>query len=155
MTVCTQDRECLFGEIANEKMALNEKGKMVKKWWIELENKFPAIKTDSFVIMPNHIHGIICIVGADLCVGPKHAAGVGPKHAMHVDPKHAADIRPKHTARVDPANQLINTSDGYGNESGGHGDKTGGHIGPPLPKIVQWFKTMTTNEYLRFVKTDK
>jgi REP element-mobilizing transposase RayT len=47
-------------------------GKMVKKWWQELELKFKDIRLDQYVIMPNHFHGIILIVGVDLGVNPKN-----------------------------------------------------------------------------------
>lgn len=71
ITFVTQDRECLFGEVADDELRLNPAGDMVEKWWLELNHKFPAIETDEYVIMPNHFHGIVIIgVGADLCVGP-------------------------------------------------------------------------------------
>ena len=46
-------------------MALNDAGRMVEKWYGELENKFPDIKCDKDIIMPNHFHAIIQNVGAD------------------------------------------------------------------------------------------
>ena len=103
--------------VVNERLLLLENpaiAAMVQRWWDELPHKFPTVDTDAFVIMPNHIHGIIVIgntVGADLRVGPR--AG-------------------EHTG-------------------------SGEHIGSPIRKptlgqIVQWFKTMTTNEYIRGVK---
>jgi putative transposase len=55
----------MFGEIVGGEMQLNHAGKMVEKWWHELEKKFPTIKLDEHVVMPNHFHGIIMIVGAD------------------------------------------------------------------------------------------
>jgi REP element-mobilizing transposase RayT len=102
ITICTQEHLCLFGTIKNEKMVLNAAGEMVECWWNELENKYSAIEMDKYVIMPNHFHGIIKIVGADLCVCPKE----------------------------------------------------GEHIGSPLQQMVQWFKTMTTNAYIRNVKVN-
>src|SRR5258706_15493779 len=108
LTIVSQGRACLFGEIVNGVMELNGAGQEVQRCWSLLGQKFPTIETDTFVIMPNHIHGVIIIrnvtVGADLCVGPPAA-------------------------------------------------RTGTHVGAPLPRIVQWFKTMTTNAYVRGVKT--
>ncbi len=49
VTIVTQGRECLFGEIVNNEMVLNEAGKMVIKWWNELPGKFPAVTVDAFV----------------------------------------------------------------------------------------------------------
>ena len=53
-------------------MILNDAGKMVAKWYHELQNNFPDIKCDDSAVMPNHFHGVIMNVGADLCVCPEH-----------------------------------------------------------------------------------
>ena len=63
VTICIQDRQCLFGEINNDRMILNYMGKMVENQWNILPQRFSNITLDTFVIMPNHIHGIIDIVG--------------------------------------------------------------------------------------------
>lgn len=75
VTVCTQDRKCLFGDIINAEIVLNESGKMIWKWWNEVNNKFQYVQTDEVIVMPNHFHGIIFIdentsVGAALCGRP-------------------------------------------------------------------------------------
>ena len=105
VTIVTQDRSCLFGEIINDAMQLSGAGVAIQRWWFELKNKFATVETDEFVIMPNHLHGIVVItdtiVGADLRVGPV---------------------------------------------------AEGAHTGAPLPTVIQWFKTMTTNEYIRGVE---
>jgi len=67
ITLCTQNRECLFGEILNGEMRLNEFGKIAHQCWLEMPHHFPHVQLDEFVIMPDHIHGIIVlnnIVGA-------------------------------------------------------------------------------------------
>jgi REP element-mobilizing transposase RayT len=110
VSICTKDRTCLFGDIDNQQMALNDAGRMVEKWYVQLENKFEDIRCDEYIIMPNHFHAIIQNtgpVGADLCVCPY-------------------DSR--------------------------HGRTSGEHTGSPLQRVIQWFKTMTTNEYIRGVK---
>jgi len=115
ITICTHNKECLFGKIVNVAMVLNDAGKMVEKWWHELNTKFPNIEPGAHIIMPNHFHGIIIIVGVDLRVCPD-----------------------------------INNNDNYRCEHTGQGE----HTGSPLHKIVQWFKTMTTNDYIKNVKTN-
>jgi hypothetical protein len=83
VTICAQNRECIFKTVENGEMILNEAGEMIKKWWLELQNKFINFGLNQFIIMPNHFHGIIVIqnkynpVGADLCVCPKHAHDQG------------------------------------------------------------------------------
>ncbi len=60
-TICTANRENIFGEIRNDKMILNHLGKIVEKYWREIPNHFTDVKLDEFVVMPNHIHGIVWI----------------------------------------------------------------------------------------------
>ena len=61
VTIVTQGRECLFGQIHNAEMILNDTGKMAAKWWNDLPNKFPSVTVDAFVVMPNHFHGILVL----------------------------------------------------------------------------------------------
>jgi len=112
ITICTQGRLCLFGNIENGKMLLNDAGEMIGRWYCELECKFPDIKCREMIIMPNHLHFIVENVGADLRVCPD------------LDHSRIAD---------DPRTK-------------------GEHAGSPLRQVVQWFKTMTTNGYIRGVK---
>jgi REP element-mobilizing transposase RayT len=94
----------------NAEMQLNDAGKMIEKWYFELENKFPDIKCHEMIVMPNHFHCIVENVGADLRVCP--------------------DTNNDNTTPIE-----------------------GEHVGSPLHRVIQWFKTMTTNEYIRGVKT--
>jgi REP element-mobilizing transposase RayT len=64
VTICTHNRECLFGDINNGEMKLNNAGRVVRNVWNNLPAGYFNIETDEFVVMPNHIHGIILIVGA-------------------------------------------------------------------------------------------
>jgi len=61
ITINTKNHIEYFGEIVNEMMILNELGKVAKECLLEISNHFPNIELDYFVIMPNHIHGIIII----------------------------------------------------------------------------------------------
>jgi putative transposase len=61
ITICTYNRQNLFGEIVNGEMALNEYGRIVAACWQELARHFPNITLGEWVIMPNHVHGIIVI----------------------------------------------------------------------------------------------
>ena len=64
VTICVQNRQCLFGEIIDKKMILNNSGIMIKQLWNEMPKRFNIIELNIFQIMPNHVHGIIQIVGA-------------------------------------------------------------------------------------------
>ncbi len=61
VTICTKDRMNHFGEIVNGEMILNPAGNIAYKMWVGLENICDNIALDAFVIMPNHIHGIVII----------------------------------------------------------------------------------------------
>lgn len=108
VTICADNRKCLFGEIKDGQFLFNPVGEMVRKWWLKIPEKFVNVQTDKFVIMPNHLHGIIVLVGADPCVYPMTGEPVRKAQGRHTD--------------------------------------------SPLPKIIQWFKTMTANEYMRMLK---
>lgn len=62
-TICTYNREESFGYIENNCVVLNGIGEIVKNTWLGIPNHFSNVKLDDYVIMPNHIHGIIIIVG--------------------------------------------------------------------------------------------
>jgi REP element-mobilizing transposase RayT len=71
VTVCTQNREHLFGRIENGEMQMNDAGRMVEFTWFDLPNHNPHIVLDEFVVMPDHVHGVILITdgNADVDVG--------------------------------------------------------------------------------------
>lgn len=90
VTVCVQHRACLFGEIWDGEMHLNEAGQMVWQVWQTLPERFPDIGLEGFVVMPNHVHGIIRLmansepnpVGASLVDAPfKRPALADPNRA--------------------------------------------------------------------------
>ncbi len=60
ITICAQGHKCLFGDISRSgAMELSEAGKIVERLWNQLPKKFLNIELDQFVVMPNHIHGIV------------------------------------------------------------------------------------------------
>ena len=61
VTIVLQDRLCLFCEVVNTEMQLSEAGKVVHRVWEALPDRFPTITIDTYIIMPNHLHGIIII----------------------------------------------------------------------------------------------
>jgi hypothetical protein len=75
ITICVQNRECLYGEITNGQMLLNDAGKMIETEWLNLKKRFANIEIHEYTIMPNHFHAILEItetnnkpVGATLVV---------------------------------------------------------------------------------------
>jgi putative transposase len=120
VTICAQEKEFLFGNINDGKMKVNVAGKIIKKYWLKLPEKFKNVQIDISQIMPNHFHGIIVINNEQ-----KHCVNKG------------------HTHRYAPT----------------HDNVVGAHLGvrpdgTTLGDIIRWFKTMTTNEYIKLVKKD-
>ena len=66
ITLCTKNREHLFGEVINGKTILNELGKIAEREWQRTEEIRKNTKIDQYVIMPNHLHGIIGIMEAEV-----------------------------------------------------------------------------------------
>jgi REP element-mobilizing transposase RayT len=77
ITVNTKNHISYFGKIEKEKSVLNEIGKVAEKYWKEIPNHFSNIELDYYVIMPNHIHGVIII---NQTVETRHASSLHHKH---------------------------------------------------------------------------
>ncbi len=92
ITICTQNRLCLFAEIVNDELVLSPAGNMIKNYWEQIPIKFPDVFLADFVVMPNHFHGVLF---------------------------------------MESVNQQTT-----------------------LPQIIQWFKTVTTNGYIKGVKQE-
>jgi putative transposase len=132
VTLCVQGRSCLLGEIADHEIRLSTAGLVITSWWEDIPRRFPNTELDTFVVMPNHLHGIVLINGVDeFDVRDRREGGhTGPPLQ---DPRSVGADR-----RVRPA---------------ANHDASPVHD-PHLARIIQWFKTMTTNDYIRGVKTD-
>jgi putative transposase len=61
ITICTQNREHFFGNIKNGIMQLSEIGKLAAQFWYDIPNHFPMVELENFVVIPNHVHGILII----------------------------------------------------------------------------------------------
>ena len=61
VTICVKNKECFLADIVNEEIIPNEFGKIVESRWIWLRNQYPYVELDAFVVMPNHVHGLIKI----------------------------------------------------------------------------------------------
>lgn len=122
LTSCSYEKAPLFGSVQEGKLTLNSVGKMISRWWEKLPGKFSRIELRDFIIMPNHFHGIIIIEREE----PSDAN----KEEPWMDSK-------REEPRLLP----------YGSACG-----EGKGVDPSIPRIMQWFKTMSTNEFLRFQK---
>ena len=71
VTIVTWYRDCIFGQVMNEEMILSDLGKIADECWRAIPEHFPFVELGAYVIMPNHVHGIIVI---DHNVGATHAS---------------------------------------------------------------------------------
>ncbi|MGJ3249220.1 MAG: hypothetical protein ACFE0I_24490 [Elainellaceae cyanobacterium] len=83
ITICTHHRECLFGEIVNGTMQLNPLGQIGQRHWLKLPNHYRHLSLDKFIIMPDHIHGILVLHDGD--VGTHVGAGLGNTFVVNAD----------------------------------------------------------------------
>jgi len=65
ITICADRRACLFGDVAEEGMRLSPLGDIVVRCWEHIPASSPYASIDAFVVMPNHVHGIIFIDNPD------------------------------------------------------------------------------------------
>lgn len=84
ITICTKDRHHYFGETDNQKFEYSAIGGIAYTYWHEIPKHFKNVRLGEFVIMPNHIHGIIEIAGPRHGVAPQSSleSPVGPSHGM-------------------------------------------------------------------------
>lgn len=66
VTVCTREKECILSSIDGHSVALTKYGEIVRSAWLDLPNRFAGLALDEYIVMPNHLHGILCFVGAGL-----------------------------------------------------------------------------------------
>jgi putative transposase len=64
VTACAFGRQCLFGQVASEEMQLNELGRIVREHWLRIPFHWTGVELDSFIVMPNHLHGIVGLTRA-------------------------------------------------------------------------------------------
>jgi REP element-mobilizing transposase RayT len=123
VTVVSQQRAGLFGDVLEDEVMLNEAGTVIVAAWMDLPERFPTASIDAFVVMPNHFHGIIVI------------------HQKSVEPVGAGLV---------PA--LVRAPTGERERAPTRGAPTGGDRLPTLGDIVGAFKSITTRAYMEGVR---
>ena len=77
VTICCNDRQPLFGEVVNGSMVLNAAGQIVADSWVWLSKQYEHVRLNEFVTMPNHVHAIIELVGAQFIAPESSSAHQG------------------------------------------------------------------------------
>jgi len=139
VTIVTQGRECLFGEIIDKEMYLSNYGEIVRKWWDDIPVHFPNVKTGAFVIMPNHTHGNIFIFEE------RRGEVVSPRDHPNQENQNIKDMETSH-------------QDGeslqHGTETHNRGGETPPLHHPTLGQIIAYFKYQSTKE-MNKIETEK
>lgn len=82
LTAVTKDRECVFGDVVYGVMRMNDAGRIVDSAWRDMPKRFPHVVTDAWVVMPNHVHGVLFVTERIHGVIPVGAGssrpGIGP-----------------------------------------------------------------------------
>ena len=130
VTICARHRKCLFGSITDGKMRLSEIGQIVLEYWKRIPQHFPSVKLGEFVIMPNHMHGIITF-------------GIPEISATHL-PENTRDRRGEVSS---PLRDIITC--GISEVNATHlpentRDRRGEVSSPSLGRIVAYFKYQST-----------
>jgi REP element-mobilizing transposase RayT len=132
ITICTQHREKMFGEIAASEMHLSDAGRMVWSVWQALPDRFPAIMLDAFIVMPDHIHGIIAITNPSTDL----ASSTGEPRVRPL----GSTTHPTSSTGEPRVRPLGSTTQPRGTLPG------------TLGRFIQAFKSISTHEYTRGVK---
>jgi REP element-mobilizing transposase RayT len=149
VTICTQGRACLFGEVVDGEMRLNDAGRMVVAEWERLPALFPNVVLDAFVVMPNHIHGIVILtdpaddatdgataIGATISGATTGGAATGGATTRVAPTTAGDDATPVGAGLVPaPSTPALSTP------------------APTLGDVIGAFKSRVTVEYIRGVKT--
>jgi putative transposase len=86
VTICTHGRLPILANIADGQSVLTDEGRIVSESWSKLPSKYPIVIIDEFVIMPNHIHGILFLQPSDelTCRGGLRSSATRPLADMSV-----------------------------------------------------------------------
>lgn len=136
VTICTKDRECCFGEVENEKMILSDIGKIIAEEWQKTEQIRKNVRLDEWVVMPNHVHGII-VIDNDPTVGATRR--VAPTVVVHNHDIRAAPTAMAHNHNVQIS--VTNGCDGSQKSTRPNGPKSGS-----LGAIIGQIKSNVTKQ---------
>jgi REP element-mobilizing transposase RayT len=83
VTICAHNRACVFGEVVDDVVRLNDPGNIVAASWADLPTHYPHVRLDAFVVMPNHVHGILLLTeGGGVGAGFKPAPTRTNRHPL-------------------------------------------------------------------------
>ena len=148
VTICSHKRECIFGEVVEEEMRLNDTGEIVREEWLRTPVIRREVELDAFIVMPNHLHGIIII--KDHSVGTHRYAS---KEHQHGPKEH------RHTAKGPQTDTVVVRTHGGAEENGPfvrtHGGASLQRKSGTLGSIIAGFKSAATTKINDLRKTPR
>ncbi len=90
VTICTHRRACLFGTVESDAMRLSAAGRLASQHWEALPQRFPGLTLDAYVVMPNHLHGILVFSAS--AGATEQACRAGPQRAATRDAPTVGDV---------------------------------------------------------------
>jgi len=149
VTLCVQERICLYGEVVGGDMVLNPAGRKVAEIWRQLPARFPKVALDQYIVMPNHFHGIVVVhdCRGEPCVRPSCGKRGHCFQGSKFSHRDLADIKEKN----DQKRIGEQMRKGDQNRKGDHKDRPYGTDENSLGRVIQAFKSLTTHAYIEGV----
>jgi putative transposase len=141
VTVCTDGKVNLFGEILGGEMKPNAAGEAVLGAWNAIPERFAAVQLDSFVVMPNHFHGVIFIFGSGVGVGNRAAGSANAKANSKDLDEGAASAADANAGSKNSAEGAASRADG--NVSSKDSGEGAASSAPTLGEIMRAFKSIS------------
>ena len=94
VTICTKNRDLIFGDIKDGIMGLNENGMIVHEMWLQIPRHFKGVSLGEFVVMPNHVHGIVIVDNPCDMLGAIHEFGTSDDIPSNVPVRGAINHAP-------------------------------------------------------------
>ncbi|NOS89259.1 MAG: hypothetical protein HOP34_12110 [Methylococcaceae bacterium] len=149
VTICTENKICYFGSIKDGEMHLSDVGQLANTYWLEIKNQFPFVILDHFVVMPNHIHGIINI-DKKLIIDDRRDAiyrvsdspSIADENANMTDAINPDAINPDAINRVSTGKQV-----------GGVTGNNNPMLHENLSRFIKWYKGRCTFEMRKIYPT--
>jgi REP element-mobilizing transposase RayT len=142
VTICTGGRECYFGDIEEIEIKLSETGLLADRTWLEIPDKFDFIELDEYIVMPNHIHGILKI----------NKTGDYRKDNMSPDLKGNVELRDGRDAINRVSTVATNDELNLNNETqkGGITGIKNPMLHDNLSRVIRWYKGRLTFDVRKF-----
>ena len=94
VTIILHNIRCMFGGYCDGNIVLNDIGEIARKYWLNIPNHFPNVELDGYIIMPDHIHGILWLQSNRKCRGVQLNALTTPSDQRTID-RHYSKMSPK------------------------------------------------------------